>query len=215
MRSFLYPLLPLTTIVAALSLATLDGGEFDGDGVQSIIEFPTGNSKGPLDGPALGLDNTIPGWGEVIIGTEQAQANIDVCPGSKRDRKRRRGATDYCSPAATPPLQFRPHSQQQGSEPSSEQKKTEGSITTNQPGSSKSGPQPSTDRRLNILVPWSTTQSVCAGSRQVAICAGADFQRLEINQEWQQIPFSEPPPPSSSQLFNWPFCRLCVLYTSI
>lgn len=217
MRSFLCHLFSLTTIVATLSLASFDQGMPDGDAVQLMTNIPTGNSEDPFEDTALGLDNSILGWGEVR-GTEQALANNDACSETKPSRKRRRGETNHCSPTVTPPplLQFRPDSQQdQGSELGSERKKTGGSTTTtDQQDSGQSGLLRGKARFDTLqLVPWSTTQSTCPENKPVAVCAGADLQPWELDKGWRQNPFSNPQP-SPMELLYWPYCRLCTLYIS-
>lgn len=224
MRQFLlYLFVPLTTtiVVATPSLASLlDARSDGGDG---LIYFPstTANSNGLLldDSAFTSRPDTksiIPGWaGEVTSigeGNEQLQANNDNCatgPNSKRKRRREEGS--YCSPSAaplTPPHSQQQQQQEEGVESSTEQRKTGGSTTgttTGQPGL-----RLGTDR-LEMLrpVPWSTTQSSCPGNRPVAICAGADFQPWEIDQGWQQIPFSDS---TLTEMFYWPYCRLCTLH---
>lgn len=213
MRSFLYHLYSLTTIVASLSLGNFDQVGPDGDAVQSITYIPTDNSEDPSEDSALGLDTTIPSWADVT-GTEQAQAINGAC--SSPNKKRRRGESNYCSPtAAPPPLQFRPDSNQVGSGPGSEQKMTGGSTTTTgQQDSSQSGLLLGKGRFDELqLVPWSSTQSACPENRPVAVCAGADMQPWELDQGWRQIPFSSPLP-SPVELLYWPYCRLCMLYVA-
>lgn len=213
MRSFLYHLFPLTTIVATLSLASLDQVGHDGDAIQFMTYIPSGNGKDPFEDSALDLDNSILGWGEVT-GLEQAQANKDACSGSNPNRRRRRRETDYCLPtAAPPPLRFNPNSHQEGSEVGSERKKTGGlTTTTGEQDIGQPGFLPDKDRFGTLqTTPWSTTSSVCPENRPVAVCAGADLQPSGQDQGWQQIPFSNRLP-SPEELLYWPYCRLCTLY---
>ena len=204
MRSFLYHLFSLTTIVASLSLGNFDQVGPDGDAVPFMTYVPTGNSEDPSEDLALGLDSTIPSWAEVT-GTEQAQANNGAC--SSPNKKRRRGESNYCSPTtAPPPLQLRPDSHQGDSGPGGS------TTTTGQQDSGESGLLLGKDRFDKLhLAPWSSTQSACPENRPVAVCAGADMQPWELDQGWRQIPFSNPLP-SPVELLYWPYCRLCTLY---
>lgn len=212
MHSHVYQTLILTTITV-LSLAfsnDLNSNAGDVVQVQSLMNSSPGR-QGQLDDPTVGFDmkNEIEGWGGVADTNNPrtgqpflAESNDHGCA---RTNKRRRGNTDYCSPKDGP-LQFRPSSQQDGQQPGSSKKKTDGSAT--EPGR-EPNPNTQTDGK-NLLAPNVNEENNCPARYKIPICATSKLEP-DPTQEgvWRREAWDEIG--AADVIFQQDFCRLCSL----